>query len=385
MSFEKMKIILDKIKEYDSIMLFRHFRPDGDCKGSTMGLRDILRLSFPEKQIYLINDDHSDYLAFMGEEDPDVADEVYKKSLGIVLDTATAERIHNKKFALCKELIKIDHHIETAPYGNYSWVEDHRSSVCEMVAHFYNTFRDKSVSIIKRKDAIREELRFRKGDCLLNLFSDPGYLDMLAEQNRPMGGAGAADLDMFIRIFDMVRENSEIEEHNRYDEFSEEQAHDVFEEVMIGYFRELVEKQRGEELDVDILHAIKLQFRIRGDLAKRGATEEEKLRMNEAEEKLRELFGESCEVFRAATRIIDVHAKGVSKRRAARELQQRLGRKILVCVGDGENDVSMLRGADYAFAPTDGVVADRFENVCKCADGAVADVIYRKIPEILKK
>ena len=142
MSFEKMKIILDKIKEYDSIMLFRHFRPDGDCKGATMGLRDILRLSFPEKQIYLINDDHSDYLAFMGEEDPDVADEVYEKSLGIVLDTATAERIHNKKFALCKELIKIDHHIETSPYGNYSWVEDHRSSVCEMVAHFYNTFRD---------------------------------------------------------------------------------------------------------------------------------------------------------------------------------------------------------------------------------------------------
>ena len=116
-----------------------------------------------------------------------------------------------------------------------------------------------------------------------------------------------------------------------------------------------------------------------------NATEEEKIRMNEVEEQLRQLFGESCEVFRAATRIIDVHAKGVSKCRAARELQQRLGRKILVCVGDGENDVSMLRGADYAFAPADGIVADRFENVCKCADGAVADVIYQKIPEILKK
>ena len=116
-----------------------------------------------------------------------------------------------------------------------------------------------------------------------------------------------------------------------------------------------------------------------------NATEEEKVRMNEAEETLRALFGEYCEVFRAATRIIDVHAKGVSKCRSARELQQQLGRKILVCVGDGENDVSMLRGADYAFAPADGVVADRFENVCNCADGAVADVIYRKIPEILKK
>ena len=79
---------------------------------------------------------------FMGEEDADVADEVYAKSLGIVLDTATLDRIHNKKFALCKELVKIDHHIENNPYGDYSWVEDHRSSACEMVALFYHTFRD---------------------------------------------------------------------------------------------------------------------------------------------------------------------------------------------------------------------------------------------------
>ena len=120
MSYDKMKQILDKIKEYDSIMIFRHFRPDGDCKGATMGLRDILRLSFPEKKIYLINDDHSDFLEFMGQEDPEVADEIYEKSLAIVLDTATIDRIHNKKFALCKELIKIDHHIEKVPYGDIS-------------------------------------------------------------------------------------------------------------------------------------------------------------------------------------------------------------------------------------------------------------------------
>jgi phosphoesterase RecJ-like protein len=142
MNYDKMKQILEKIKEYDNIMIFRHFRPDGDCKGATMGLRDILRLSFPEKNIYLIHDDHSDFLEFMGQEDPDVANEIYEKSLAIVLDTATMDRIHNKKFALCKELIKIDHHIENNPYGDISWVEDYRSSACEMVAHFYNTFRD---------------------------------------------------------------------------------------------------------------------------------------------------------------------------------------------------------------------------------------------------
>ncbi len=139
---EKLNVIFNKIKEYHTIMLFRHFRPDGDCKGATMGLRDILRLSFPEKEIYLINDDHSDYLEFMGEEDADVPDEVYQRALGIVLDTATPDRIHNKKFSLCKELIKIDHHIEVVPYGDYSWVESERSSACEMVVKFYETFRD---------------------------------------------------------------------------------------------------------------------------------------------------------------------------------------------------------------------------------------------------
>ena len=142
MSMEKKQAILQKIKEYDTIMLFRHFRPDGDAKGSTKGLQGILKATWPEKQVYLINDDHSDYLAFMGDDEPEVADEVYEKALGIVLDTATPDRIANKKYTLCKELIKIDHHIEVAPYGDISWVETEKSSVCEMVAEFCATFRD---------------------------------------------------------------------------------------------------------------------------------------------------------------------------------------------------------------------------------------------------
>jgi HAD superfamily hydrolase (TIGR01484 family) len=113
-------------------------------------------------------------------------------------------------------------------------------------------------------------------------------------------------------------------------------------------------------------------------------TPEEAIRMDEAEALLKREFGESCEVFRAAPKILDVHAKGVSKAHAARALQEKLGRKILVCVGDGENDVPMLQAADFAFCPGDAIVSDRFENVCDCAQGAVADVIYKKIPEILK-
>ena len=45
----------------------------------------------------------------------------------------------------------------------------------------------------------------------------------------------------------------------------------------------------------------------------------------------------------------------------------------------------MLEGADFSYCPRDSAIADRFENVCACGEGAVADVIYKKIPEILAK
>jgi len=115
------------------------------------------------------------------------------------------------------------------------------------------------------------------------------------------------------------------------------------------------------------------------------ATEEELQLFDEALRFVAESYGDKVEIFRACARIADVHAKGCSKLNSARLLQQQLGRKILVCVGDAENDLTMLEGADYAFCPADGTVAERFPNVCPCAEGAVADVIYEKIPEILGK
>ena len=113
------------------------------------------------------------------------------------------------------------------------------------------------------------------------------------------------------------------------------------------------------------------------------ATEAELARFDEAVGYIEKTYGHKVDVFRACARIADLHAKGCSKLASARQLQQRLGRKILVCVGDGDNDLPMMEGADYAYCPGDAIIRDKFENVCDCAAGAVADVIYQKIPEIL--
>ena len=139
---EVLQQIFNKIKEYDRIMLFRHVRNDGDCVGATKGLKEIILQTWPEKQVILTDGEHADYLAFLGEDDAPVDDSVYEGTLGIVLDTGNEGRISNPKYTLCRELIKIDHHINVNPYGDILWVEEEASSVCEMIAKFYYTFKD---------------------------------------------------------------------------------------------------------------------------------------------------------------------------------------------------------------------------------------------------
>ena len=139
---EKLLPILNKIKEYNKIILFRHFRPDGDAVGSTKGLVAIIKATYPEKTVLLQNADFSDFLEFLGPEDAPISDEEYADALGIVIDTATTKRISNQKYSLCREIIKIDHHIPVESYGALEWVEELRSSSSEMIAAFYDTFSD---------------------------------------------------------------------------------------------------------------------------------------------------------------------------------------------------------------------------------------------------
>ena len=39
MNLQNKKIILQKIRQYPRIILFRHLRNDGDCVGSTKGFK----------------------------------------------------------------------------------------------------------------------------------------------------------------------------------------------------------------------------------------------------------------------------------------------------------------------------------------------------------
>ena len=60
--------ILEKIRAYDRIVLSRHALPDGDAVGATKGLQGIIRATFPNKQVLVVNEDYAAAMAFLGPE-----------------------------------------------------------------------------------------------------------------------------------------------------------------------------------------------------------------------------------------------------------------------------------------------------------------------------
>lgn len=126
--------MLELIKKYKNIVIFRHKRPDPDAIGSQMGLKEILKLNFPDKKIYAVGEDGYKEFNFIGELDYiKVSD--FKDSLGIIVDTANEERIEDEHYKLCDKLIKIDHHIdeESQRYGELNIIDSNSSSCSEVI------------------------------------------------------------------------------------------------------------------------------------------------------------------------------------------------------------------------------------------------------------
>ncbi|PPA71628.1 DHH family phosphoesterase [Jeotgalibacillus proteolyticus] len=129
------KQIVEMIKEYSTIIIHRHVRPDPDAYGSQGGLAEIIKASFPDKTVYTVGEGEKS-LTFLREMDK-VTDDVYKDSLVIVCDTANEARVDDQRYPLGDKLIKIDHHPNEDPYGDLLWVDTSASSASEMIYELY--------------------------------------------------------------------------------------------------------------------------------------------------------------------------------------------------------------------------------------------------------
>lgn len=103
--------IVDKIKEYDTIIIHRHTNPDGDAIGSQAGLRQLIRENFPKKRVYAVGDSAGRYAFALDAPIDEIVDGLYKNALAIVLDTSASALISDDRYKTAKESIRIDHHL----------------------------------------------------------------------------------------------------------------------------------------------------------------------------------------------------------------------------------------------------------------------------------
>lgn len=141
MNFYQLRSLIER---YDSIVIFRHIRPDGDAAGSQLGLRSFLRDNFTEKKVLAAGMEVYDRYPFVD----DVSDKMIKESLAIVVDTSNRERIDDQRFLLAKKIVKIDHHPIVDQYGDLNYVKVEAAAACQFITEIITdeAFKDTFIS-----------------------------------------------------------------------------------------------------------------------------------------------------------------------------------------------------------------------------------------------
>lgn len=129
---EMYKKIIKIIKKYDKIILARHISPDPDAIASQIALRDSIKLTFPNKEVYAVGTGVHKFKYLGALDKPDLS--TLNNSLLIVLDVPNFYRVDGINGLEYDAILKIDHHPAEDIIGDVDWTDSTKSSTCEMIA-----------------------------------------------------------------------------------------------------------------------------------------------------------------------------------------------------------------------------------------------------------
>ena len=125
------KKIYNEIKKYNTIVIARHVGADPDALASTIALRDSIRETFPDKNVYAVGYPASKF-RYLGSLDK-FTEDMYQNSLLIVTDTPNEKRVDGVEPRKFSSSIKIDHHPFIEKYCDIEWIDDGASSASQMI------------------------------------------------------------------------------------------------------------------------------------------------------------------------------------------------------------------------------------------------------------
>ncbi len=145
--------ILDAIKKYDRIAIFRHIMPDFDALGTQFGLKTWIEDNFPNKEVIALGDNHVVFTPNgLFPETNKVNDAWFSKDfLAIIVDVGDKKRIADPRFEKASLKIKLDHHPETDKIFDISVVDINLAAASELVANMVLNFEGYKLSELASK------------------------------------------------------------------------------------------------------------------------------------------------------------------------------------------------------------------------------------------
>lgn len=107
---EDREKVFSELEKAESIVIFGHKNPDGDCVGSVLGMKHALKALFPNKHVYALGT-HPSYLPVTEESDV-VSDETIENSLALMVDLSDLDRVEDQRILKAPSIVCIDHHMK---------------------------------------------------------------------------------------------------------------------------------------------------------------------------------------------------------------------------------------------------------------------------------
>ncbi len=138
----------------------------------------------------------------------------------------------------------------------YKVAIEYLEGLCNEFESFYASFDAKVISLERSKEAIVDKLKFRRGDSISYICATEKHLERLAAMC-PEGTDGLLlPEELNADIFDAIKKNAESKRLAAYDPYGSSPRMDIFDKVLIGYFRESVREDCDDIINLDIVHAL---------------------------------------------------------------------------------------------------------------------------------
>ena len=138
----------------------------------------------------------------------------------------------------------------------YEVGKNYVKQLCEEFEKFYASFETKVLLLAKAQDEIVDKLKFREGNSVSYVCADRKCLNRLTEICPTTGDELMLPSDLNAKIFDAVKLNAENVRVAQYDPALSKPSIDIFDTVLIDYFKNAVREECDDVLNINIISAI---------------------------------------------------------------------------------------------------------------------------------